>query len=1091
MVLLLVLALGMLSLSTINLRISGASNDREIARSNARLAMMTALGELQKLAGSDTRVTAPADALAGSTTASPYVTGVWRSWEGKDHDTDTGLPFAPDYGSKEDSYDSSSDGRFLGWLLSGSSGNDATSPPDIDEGTDTIPLVGEGVFGSGSGKEVHVIPTDVGDDGAMAWWIQGENQKALMKESLSEPSDNAGWSERLASNGRPDTEDIGITDDAELAKAVSRQSLNLATPLDSNRAGIYFHDITTYSRGLLTNTATGGWRRDLSLMTEQWNNLANANLPFFTLEPGIETSASKANGAIGGLIYPWAVESDFTASAQGSKTYSQGASVGWNALVDYAKQYEDIDSSSTADNVIFSQTLGDRRDEITLLPVLARIHWVLSFSATAQSASVYNALIHFDPVVTYWNPYDVALSGTTDAFWIQLETTIPYTMKFTVGSDTSDTKEISRFTHHKNNLTFNIPADGEVWQPGEARVYSLDGTRANNRYNLMRGYSVATGFARTITAAAGGNLQGGPSDTLTVELGEITTGTFKFDAVEWRGNRSLTTNSLGDALAINYVIDYADANSYWGNPLGAVANTTQTLSALASSGDPSPFMVQKFQLQNINDATIESKGYSNRKPILNHVTNQSTSGTLSDSLDTFPYDVVVSYPNGGLISTADGLPSTGATDSDPHSYIGTSPYVLDGLTSLITAEIPKRPLRSLGELLNFDLNGYNPAAPQVANPIGNSSASYMIEPDEVFIADSMSASERVSYDHSYVGNHLFFDDWFVSSIAPETNGYSATAIRDTTTVLSEFLSETEELPNRAYKPANILSESEASTMATDLFSDSDTWHSVASEIEVEGMFNVNSTSVEAWTALLKHQRDADVPYLASGSTTLASTTGHPASRTTVAGDPGAAGAPYNEAGTHMVLTDSQIEALATEIVNQVKLRGPFLSLSEFMNRRLVGGSSDLALSGAVESALNELRGRGASENPFLDLESTFAEVVFPGQGAAAYPAAAAGNRAYGFPGWIRQADVLRPLAPILSARDDTFTIRAYGASMSGSTVTAEAWCEAVVQRKASYVDEADDTSILPSDTTLTSEANKIFGRKFEIISFRWLSPDEI
>ena len=63
---------------------------------------------------------------------------------------------------------------------------------------------------------------------------------------------------------------------------------------------------------------------------------------------------------------------------------------------------------------------------------------------------------------------------------------------------------------------------------------------------------------------------------------------------------------------------------------------------------------------------------------------------------------------------------------------------------------------------------------------------------------------------------------------------------------------------------------------------------------------------------------------------------------------------------------------------------------------------------------------------------------------------------FGLPGWIRQADVLRPIAPILSARDDTFTIRTYGDARDASgKVIARAWCEAVVQRTRDFVDATD------------------------------------
>lgn len=51
------------------------------------------------------------------------------------------------------------------------------------------------------------------------------------------------------------------------------------------------------------------------------------------------------------------------------------------------------------------------------------------------------------------------------------------------------------------------------------------------------------------------------------------------------------------------------------------------------------------------------------------------------------------------------------------------------------------------------------------------------------------------------------------------------------------------------------------------------------------------------------------------------------------------------------------------------------------------------------------------------------------------------------PGYLIQSDVLAVLGNILTTRDDTFTVRAYGelANREG-VVLSRAWCEAVVQR---------------------------------------------
>jgi hypothetical protein len=47
----------------------------------------------------------------------------------------------------------------------------------------------------------------------------------------------------------------------------------------------------------------------------------------------------------------------------------------------------------------------------------------------------------------------------------------------------------------------------------------------------------------------------------------------------------------------------------------------------------------------------------------------------------------------------------------------------------------------------------------------------------------------------------------------------------------------------------------------------------------------------------------------------------------------------------------------------------------------------------------------------------------------------------------------------------------------------------VVQRVPEWLDALDPAAAPPA--ALQSQANKTFGRRFVIASFRWLSPDEI
>ena len=142
------------------------------ARLNALAAVRLAGAALQERLGPDTRVSAPAtiydDPAASSATfpgSDPFeypILGVWRSWEGGDHDTRpgsryAGRPHRPDYAAKRSAFDPTAaiSGRFLGWLLSdqmgyggaGNAGPAATGtkpaePPLVFATKSTVPLVG-------------------------------------------------------------------------------------------------------------------------------------------------------------------------------------------------------------------------------------------------------------------------------------------------------------------------------------------------------------------------------------------------------------------------------------------------------------------------------------------------------------------------------------------------------------------------------------------------------------------------------------------------------------------------------------------------------------------------------------------------------------------------------------------------------------------------------------------------------------------------------------------------------------------------------------------------------------------------------------
>jgi hypothetical protein len=197
------------------------------------------------------------------------------------------------------------------------------------------------------------------------------------------------------------------------------------------------------------------------------------------------------------------------------------------------------------------------------------------------------------------------------------------------------------------------------------------------------------------------------------------------------------------------------------------------------------------------------------------------------------------------------------------------------------------------------------------------------------------------------------------------------------------------------------------------------------------------------------------------------------------------------------LSDAQIDDLAEKIVDQVKLRGPFMSLSDFVNHRVGPLEASTSYAGAIQAALDIAATsssiNGGSRSALGSITPDYTSGFYDGTPPML------GQSTAGIPTDITQANVLLPLAPRLSARSDTFRIRAYGevSTMVGSDDTLSAICEAVVQRLPEYVDSVANepwdeafNPLSPSASQL-SALNERFGRKYKIVSFRWLSGNEI
>ena len=184
------------------------------------------------------------------------------------------------------------------------------------------------------------------------------------------------------------------------------------------------------------------------------------------------------------------------------------------------------------------------------------------------------------------------------------------------------------------------------------------------------------------------------------------------------------------------------------------------------------------------------------------------------------------------------------------------------------------------------------------------------------------------------------------------------------------------------------------------------------------------------------------------------------------------------------LSEDQIQELAQHVVEQIKERGPFLSLAEFVNRR-PENDRDMALKGLLQAAIDET----ATINERFEADSRINAAADMAADGYAFPQAMEGLSATGAPGFLTQGDILSSVGSVIAVRSDTFRIRGYGEAIdTDKNILARAWCEAVVQRMPEFVDPED----LPSaDIATTKDVNKRFGRRYLVTGFRWLSQDEV
>ncbi|MCP5533983.1 MAG: hypothetical protein H7A48_12500 [Akkermansiaceae bacterium] len=1156
MILLTLVAVGMLTLSAISLRTSGHGEAMMTARANARLAMMLALGDLQKTMGPDRGISAPASAVV-SGSARGHLTGAWESWRWNPEGNDP----SPDYQEKAD--------RFRQWLVSTAKPAAAEDPQLPSKKPAGVELVGntanDGVSNSVVAEKIPVNPGQ--SRGTLAWAVFDENLKADI--GIIDPDLEPELGREVASRTAPHRmrADILSAKLATLREPENLISMETARIPAGTGGGEeirnHFHDFTHQSIGLATSVTDGRLKTDLSSALE---------------------SMAPDTGLLGG-------PTPYFSEGSGAPT--------WEYLMNHYQKYRDramqvnarpspnyrVPSNELQPSAVQPPSPSRER----LLPVIAKLQLVFSLvshhhhisarqnflnGSTVNPRGYQNhAVPHlaYDPVITLYNPYDVSLelsnlririwdppvgfrlrkidnkTGTSAYYRSQMAAgeyhglarfqianeSIPSARKFF-------TLQLTDGTSDRAGRTLKLlPGEVKVYSPriernwtwgyetggGDPRSFfdwkaesefANKDNRTNNRFGVeaVPGWDARAGlqtdhlsyrvrepatlydWEKAGGAGVGGYLSLRLTDDVEIEakpvltngkdVGNIVAADLQVDILAGRYVK------VEDDILRSYKFTFADPvkeiSEDADNPvITRLFNCGDILQAPNDRGlgGKKPFAILEMAARTTRDPLDESKAWLYNNPVVEGaIQNHGVAGAANQS-----YDVRLIS-----VSSFTSFPGIEVDQATSRGFFGASKTSTEGSSNVPMYRVPVLPAASLGDWVHANLVS-SPLLPRVVHAFGNSRAHPLIPANSV----SQNLGGGIALDHAYLLNDALWDRFFFSSLTEYDSPLIQNGGNNLKNVIEDVVSQTTPALNPRVTALHPVANADDIADEIASMGDSERARKIAAYFGIRGAFNLNSTSVDAWRAVLSGLREQAVTgwtgtVLGVGEKTPFARMGLPlAGDADTDTDAGADVKGQIRWAGFRALDDGAIETLARAIVGEIKLRGaqdtaPSLSLAEFVNRR--PGSAIHENAGLLQTAIDKT----GINDPYhaLDSKTLHVSQIRPERKLGAVNSGVMnGFSGEGAPPILSQGDIMAALAGFATIRGDTFRIRAYGEALTadGKTVTVRTWCEAVVQRVPEYIVLADDPDVAEAD--LESTPNKNFGRRFQIVSFRWLAPGEI
>ena len=1168
MTLLVMVCLAMLSLSTIELRQQNNATHQQTARANARLALMLALGDLQKYAGADRRVTASASILDDSVnTHKRNWTTVWdtSNWSVTDpvNSRDNNAYMAA-LVSRRDVNLPSTRAEATADLATAVPTSDPTWIRLVSDGS--VDIEADYVYAEG------IDTNDSDSRGTYAYWVGDEGVKARFDvgrddDHIAETWATAGRMGLPGGTGIHKIEGMeqytdylsGGASEEDLDKFIGFKSLDLST-IEQQVIKKNFHHVTTSHTGLLVDNRWGGIRRDLStafeMDLEDFGEIGEFNASGEQNKTDIYSSFIPNDVTSNPLYYSQDTDDElgyvYEVPVDSSKRY-RGPT--WDILRNHYRIYK-----KERNDLNFRGVSVPSNSDALVAHSVVPFSYVNDPNATTPNSSLgaWVAGPHFKSGLTYQIPqvadhgigggYDMRNGGktqpTVQKIAPQLIRTIlvyglakedneyfltidPY---FVLHNPYNQPLEFYSLSVDFNGLTLVLDFTAKYKEDVGGNLVDREQT-----FEVAAGWGLKALQSFRLTAPTSGNhrLEAGEIKVMSVannaghdDLGggvkaiSLTELQYNEGAGIYLGSQGETMN-VADGTAITVEAEFINQivpGSVFTrllHPLKATGGAFG-LEDITTFNDEANFnrhndyeeisLIQQMRIiSQEQNTTLSDTVSANVSQIPNPRDGSFYLYALDLSMKDFSGDVAVigdfnsramgfgprDYdgadhiaPNWEFELKRSDLLDLQFTDANSRGYWGEGKTPSDGGSSrVVLFDLPRSPIASMAALQHADTSKYNFHA---MHSIANSRLQVgQTDQRKIFnrlTQEKWATTPKYQIDTSWAANEALWDRYYFSGMNWGSMSGQPFSTHDTA---AQAIVDGE--AHRVLVNPRMKMISQPSSDDMEQLKD---YKEIGNYLAIEGAFNVNSTSVEAWKAVLASMSGREISYLAGANLTNQKIDPEhsPMSRLTTP-----AGWDDDDYSGFRALDDKELTELADAIVTQVKLRGPFMGLSDFVNRRLV--ADDTGKSGAIQAAIDE-----SDINNSVDMGNTDNNRL-----KQSAPTANQGMSRH-----LNQGDVLTSLAPIMATRSDTFVIRTYGDSKDANgVIQARAWCEATVQRIPKWLADTDQSSTVQHSDYPTGnstaepilrqweenpnlpEVNKTFGRKFVIQSFRWLAPNEV